>query len=206
MRDVPSPSHLIVVGRESRIDAYVQRAARAGVADRVTFAGPQKDPKPYYGAADAFVLPTLYDPLPNAAMEAMACGMPVITSTKSGAAELVRGADAGFVCASRDAATLAAHMRALLDGALRARLGANARSAVLPFTPPAMTLQLVLLYKALLEASVANRRRNKARAAPIPVLEPSAAAQGAEDSLPASAADPGATAAPPTPGGDAGPR
>jgi len=80
----------------------------------VTFAGPQKDPKPYYGAADAFVLPTLYDPLPNAAMEAMACGMPIVTSSKSGAAELVQGADAGFVCASRDVATLAAHMRGAL--------------------------------------------------------------------------------------------
>jgi UDP-glucose:(heptosyl)LPS alpha-1,3-glucosyltransferase len=190
MREVPSPAHLIVVGRESRMDAYVQHAARAGVADRVTFAGPQRDPKPYYGAADAFVLPTLYDPLPNAAMEAMACGMPVVTSTKSGAAELVQGADAGFVCASRDVGALAAHMRALMDAALRVRLGANARSAVLPFTPPAMTLQLVLLYKALLEASVARRRGSKAPAAPVPVAEPSATT----------------TAPPLAPGDDAGPR
>ena len=81
-------------------------------------------------------------------------------------------------------------MRALLDGALRARLGANARSAVLPFTPPAMTLQLVLLYKALLEASVARRRGNKAPAATVPVAETSATT----------------TALPPAPGGDADPR
>jgi UDP-glucose:(heptosyl)LPS alpha-1,3-glucosyltransferase len=203
MREMPRSAHLIVVGRESRMDAYVQRAARAGVADRVTFAGPQKDPKPYYGAADAFVLPTLYDPLPNAAMEAMACGMPVITSTKSGAAELVSDADAGFVCASRDVAALAAHMRALMDGMLRERLGANARSAVLPFTPPAMTLQLVLLYKALLEASVARRRGNRARVTPIAVGEPDTVAPSADDPPRASAPD--ATALPPTPGRDAGP-
>jgi UDP-glucose:(heptosyl)LPS alpha-1,3-glucosyltransferase len=209
MRELPPSAHLIVVGRESRMDAYVQRAARAGVANRVTFAGPQKDPKPHYGAADAFVLPTLYDPLPNAAMEAMACGMPVITSTKSGAAELVSGAEAGFVCASRDVAALAAHMRALMDGALRARLGANARNAMLPFTPPAMTLQLVLLYKALLEASVARRRGNPARAAPVAAVEGNAVAQSADDAPPrASAADtsPAATPPPPTSGDDAGAR
>ena len=99
-----------------------------------------------------------YDPLPNAVLEAMACALPVITSTKSGAAELVTGADAGLVCPSRDSAALAAHMRTLHDGALRERMGANARRAMLPFSPPAMTLQLVLLYKELLEASVARRR------------------------------------------------
>ena len=207
MRELPPSALLIVVGRESRMNAYVQRAARAGVAGRVMFAGPQKDPKPFYGAADAFVLPTLYDPLPNAALEAMACGLPIITSTKSGAAELVRGADAGFICASRDVASLAAHMRALMDGALRARLGARARSAVLPFTPPAMTLQLVLLYKALLEASVARRRGRGSPDAKSPDVESGAPAQTVDAVPPqASVADASPTLRnpPSTSGGEAG--
>ena len=159
---LPPPAHLIVVGRESRIAPYVRRARERGVSGRVTFAGPQQDPKPYFGAADAFVLPTLYDPLPNAALEAMACALPIITSAKSGAAELVIGANAGFVCASRDAARVAAHMRTLCDGALRERLGANARRGVLPLSPAAMTLQLVLLYKELLKAIAARQRAAKA--------------------------------------------
>ncbi|HEY3180717.1 MAG TPA: glycosyltransferase family 4 protein [Casimicrobiaceae bacterium] len=157
LASIEAPAHLIIVGRESRTAPYVRHARARGVADRVTFAGPRQDPKPYFGAADVFVLPTLYDPLPNAALEAMACALPVITSTKSGAAEIVAGADAGFVCSSRDADALAAYMRTLHDGALRERMGANARRGVLPFSPPAMTLQLVLLYKELLEASVARR-------------------------------------------------
>jgi len=94
----------------------------------------------------------------------MACGLPIITSTKCGVAELIAGADAGFVCASRDASALAAHMRALGDPALRERMGANARRVVLALTPAAMTLQLVLLYKSLLEASVARRRAEKEKA------------------------------------------
>ena len=156
LRELPR-AHLIVVGRETHLSRYVRRAQERGVADRVTFAGPQQDPKPYFGAADAFVLPTLYDPLPNAALEAMACALPIVTSTKSGAAELAIGADAGFVCPSCDSAALAAHMLALHDDDLRARMGDNARRAMMPLSPAAMTLKLVLLYKDLLQARVAVR-------------------------------------------------
>jgi UDP-glucose:(heptosyl)LPS alpha-1,3-glucosyltransferase len=162
LAQLPERAHLLVVGKDNRMGLYQRLAREHGVANRVTFAGPQADPKPYFGAADAFVLPTLYDPLPNAALEAMACALPVITTNKSGAAELVVEADAGFVCISRDAHSLAGHMRALEDDALRERMGSNARAAMLPLSPAAMTLKLVLLYKELLEASAARKRSAKA--------------------------------------------
>ena len=47
---------------------------RLGVAERVRFVGAVSDVRPFLAAADAFVLPTLYDPFPNAALEAMAAG------------------------------------------------------------------------------------------------------------------------------------
>ncbi len=93
---VPAPAHFIVVGRDRRSAKYAALARRFGVAHRVTFAGPQKDPRPFYGAADAFVLPTLYDPFPNAVLEAMASGLPVVTSDRCGAAELVARARRGY--------------------------------------------------------------------------------------------------------------
>ena len=142
------------------------------------------DVKPFYGAADAFVLPTLYDPFPNAALEAMACALPVITSPKSGAAELVIENDAGLVCPSRDVAGLAAHMRTLLDADTRIRLGTNARSAVEPLTPSAMTLQLVLLYKQLLEASIARRTQPGAPQAASPTTAKATATQPAREAPP----------------------
>jgi UDP-glucose:(heptosyl)LPS alpha-1,3-glucosyltransferase len=163
MAELPVTSHLIVVGRDKALDRYRTAAARAGVGERVHFTGPVGDPKRYYGAADAFVLPTLYDPFPNAALEAMACGLPIVTTTKSGAAELVGEHDAGLVFTSRDVAALAAHMRTLADPATRARMGHNAREAVLPLTPEAMTLKLVLLYKELLEASARQQKSDAAR-------------------------------------------
>jgi UDP-glucose:(heptosyl)LPS alpha-1,3-glucosyltransferase len=149
---VPAPAHFIVVGRDRRPAKYAALARRAGVAHRVTFAGPQQDPKPYYGAADAFVLPTLYDPFPNAILEAMACGLPVVTSDRCGAAELVAAHDAGTVCGARDICAIAAGMRALLERDARVRAGANALAAVRPLTPDAMAAQLIALYERLLSA------------------------------------------------------
>jgi len=68
------------------------------------------------------------------------------------------------VCDSRDVAALVRHMRALEDAHLRATLGGNARNAVLPLTPAAMTLKLVLIYKELLELSIAHKLAAKAAA------------------------------------------
>jgi UDP-glucose:(heptosyl)LPS alpha-1,3-glucosyltransferase len=159
---LPAPAHLLVVGEDRRLSAYKRQAREHGVRDRVTFAGYQADVAPCYGAADAFVLPAIYDAFPDAAMEALASGLPVIASDRTGVAELVSENDAGFVCASRDAGALAAHMQALVDPDLRARLADNARRAALPLSPSAMTLKLVLLYKELLEASVAHRMAARA--------------------------------------------
>ena len=168
---LPAAAHLIVIGDDRRLVATQNVVRARDVRSRVTFLPASTELRPFYGAADAFVLPALYDSFPDAAMEAMASGLPVVTSTRSGAAELVTEHDAGFVCAARDVAALTAHLTALLDPELRARLGANARAAVLPLSPSAMTLKLVLLYKQLLEASVAHRTAARAATA-TPVEAP----------------------------------
>jgi len=150
---LPASTHLVVVGDGPEGGRCRDRAAERGIADRVTLTGRVDDPRPYYGAADAFVQPSLYDPSPGAALEAMACGLPVIATAKSGAAELVLENAAGEVCASGDVAAMAARMQALRDPATRARYSANARRAVLPLSPEAVTLQQVLLYRDLLGAA-----------------------------------------------------
>ena len=154
---LPSDTYLIVVGRDKYRRRYKRLAQQLGVGRRVALLGVQDDPKPFYGAADVFVLPTLYDPCPHAALEAMACGLPVVTSTKCGAAELVTENDAGLVCAAQDVDALARHMMTLTDEEARRLLGARAREAVLPLTPAAMTLKLVLLYRDLIAAAAAAR-------------------------------------------------
>ncbi len=204
LAELAAPAHLVIAGRGRHAERYRFLARRFGVAGRVTIIEAEPDPRACYGAADAFVLPTLYDPTPESTLEAMACGLPVVTSTKSGAAELLLRHDGGLVCPAGDVAGLAAQMRTLLEPATRARLGANARAAVLPLTPAAITLQLVLLYRDLLAATVAKKRpeREPEATAPPPVSAP-ATAEAAATATPAAAeASPPAAGEPQSPPGD----
>lgn len=148
---MPERAWLLAVGRDKHAVRYERLAARLGVAARVRFTGGVDDVKPCYGASDAFVLPTLYDPFPNAALEAFACGLPVVTSTKSGAAELVRDGSNGYVRDALDHAGLAAAMTALLDDGARARAQTAARETIAELTPRAMADRLVALYRALVD-------------------------------------------------------
>jgi len=190
LRELPPGGYLMIAGRQRHARRYRELAAAMGVADRVTVAESDQDPRACYGAADAFVLPTLYDPSPESTLEAMACELPVVTSTNSGAAELVLANDAGLVCPAGDIAGLAAQMRTLLDPATRTRLGANARRAVLPLSPSAITLQLVLLYRDLLAATVQAKAAGKAfrRAAAEPPSTTSPTSTRAKPTHPAPAA------------------
>jgi UDP-glucose:(heptosyl)LPS alpha-1,3-glucosyltransferase len=146
---VKHPAWLIVAGRDKRAARYAAQARRLGIGDRVRFTGSVSDVRPYYAAADSFALATLYDPFPNAALEAMACGLPVVTTTRCGAAEILREGESGFV---RDALDIPGLAEALtrLDPETSARLGANAREAVAPFTPQRMAHEYLDLYRRLL--------------------------------------------------------
>ncbi len=147
---LPEQARLVIVGREKNPMRYAALAARLGVTGRVVFAGPQADPRPYLGAADAFVLPTLYDPLSNAVLEALACGLPVVTSRRCGAGELVAAHGAGAICDAIDVGAIAEAMRRLLDPAERARMAQRAPMAVAELTPDAMAGELIGLYRGLL--------------------------------------------------------
>lgn len=163
LAQLPPPAHLVAIGEEPHAARYRARAQARGVANRVTLVGNAVDLRPYFGAADVFVLPSLYDPSLGAALEALACAVPVIGSAKTGVAELLRAHDCGLVFPSGDVAALAGHMRALLDLPARAGFAANARAVALPLSPTAITLQQVLLYRDLL----ATAPRDETRAAAL---------------------------------------
>jgi UDP-glucose:(heptosyl)LPS alpha-1,3-glucosyltransferase len=150
LAQLPRRARLVVVGRDKHPMHYRALAHRLQVADRVLFAGPQRNPGPWYGAADAFVLPTMYDPLSNAVLEALACGLPVVTSDRCGAGERVRAFGAGLTCAAGDIDAIADAMRTLLDDSRRALQARQAGAAVAELTPGAMGDRLLALYDSLL--------------------------------------------------------
>ena len=82
----------------------------------------------WLSASDFFVLPTLGEGSPNAVVEAMACGCPVIASTTGGAPEAVTDGESGFLVAPQDVeATAAAIDQVLGNESLGRRLGAAGR-------------------------------------------------------------------------------
>jgi UDP-glucose:(heptosyl)LPS alpha-1,3-glucosyltransferase len=139
-------ANLLVVGKDRQQGRMQRLAALLGLSQRVRFVGGQQDVKPYYGAADAFVLPTLYDPFPNAALEALACGLPVITTTQCGAAELIRAGENGFVCDALDVAQLADRITALSQRGVTDAMREAARATVSHLSIEATAQALHALY------------------------------------------------------------
>lgn len=139
----------IVVGRDKRLARYAAYARSLGLGDRVRFVGAVSDVRPYYAAADAFVLATLYDPQPNAALEAMACALPVVTTPRCGAAELIEEGVSGYVRDALDVEGLA-EVIGRLDMSSARSMGTAAREAVAPYTPQAMAREYLALYERLL--------------------------------------------------------
>jgi UDP-glucose:(heptosyl)LPS alpha-1,3-glucosyltransferase len=106
---------LLVVGKPDP-RPYQQLAARLGVTDRVIFAGPTSDTYGSYRAADLFVLPTWHDPCSLVALEALAMGLPTITTAQNGASEMIERGRHGYVLADpSDVAGLARGISELLE-------------------------------------------------------------------------------------------
>lgn len=142
-------ARLAIVGGDKKLDSMRKLADRLGLGDRVLFTGPQKDVKPWYGAADAFVLPTLYDPFPNAALEAMACGLPVLTSSTCGAAELIENGLDGYVCDALDVATMTARLDQLANAQPTAADRTTNSKRIDGFSLEKMAGRLAALYHSL---------------------------------------------------------
>ena len=97
---------------------------------RVVFTGPVADTVPYYAAADVYVHPSWYDPCSLVVLEALASGLPVITSTMNGAAELMTVGEQGYVVPPGHLGQLTEltdRMHKLFEATLRKRMGAAAR-------------------------------------------------------------------------------
>jgi UDP-glucose:(heptosyl)LPS alpha-1,3-glucosyltransferase len=114
---VPAARAILLGRRDAGESVAVDRALdRLRLRDRVTLQDFAPDPRPYYAAADVFVLPTKFDPFSNATAEALACGLPVITTSANGISELMTDGREGFVVADPyDVAGLRAAMAAVLE-------------------------------------------------------------------------------------------
>ncbi len=110
-----SPTKLVVVGRDDP-RPYRRLARRLGVADQVLFAGSLHSTTFMYYAADLLVHPTFHDACSRVVLEALVCGLPVVTTRDNGAAEVIRDGQEGYVVDSgHDVAGLVGVWCCLMD-------------------------------------------------------------------------------------------
>jgi UDP-glucose:(heptosyl)LPS alpha-1,3-glucosyltransferase len=148
LRRRTSGFRLVVAGRGPRL-AYSIRARLAGCGGLVDFVGGVRDVVRLFAAADAFVFPTWYDAFGRVVLEAAACGLPVVvTRANNGSSEVVTHGREGLLVdtpADRDA--LAEKMAELMDPALRARMGAAARTMAEGFDRPTFLNSILRVFE-----------------------------------------------------------
>lgn len=122
-------ARMLVAGRDASQSTYERIAERLRVQDRVRFLGERKDPEVCFAASDVHVLPTHYDSFAFTVLEAMASGVPVITTDGAGASELVdHGVHGAVVSSDCTADELSVAMLAWSDRDKARAAGAMARA------------------------------------------------------------------------------
>ena len=87
---------LLVLGT-GPVRKFSRIARGLDVENRVIFAGRRDGIERYYGAGDLFLLPTAYEPFPNVNLEAMACGLPAMTTRTNGGADVIEPGRNGYL-------------------------------------------------------------------------------------------------------------
>jgi glycosyltransferase involved in cell wall biosynthesis len=123
-----APLYLLLVGGGELENAVREQVAALGLQERVRFLGVRADVADILRASDVFVLSSRWEGNPMSVMEAMAAGLPVVSTAVGGVPELVREGVTGLLVPSEDAGALARALQALVDDpARRQAMGAAAR-------------------------------------------------------------------------------
>ena len=143
---LPEPVSVLIVGKgpEEKFKNIVRR-------QRIVFCGPRKEIEKYYAASDLFVFPTIYEPFGNVHLEALASGLPVITTRNSGAAEIIINGVNGFVVdRPEDYMAIADRIRTLTERNKRESMAVEARSLAEKFTFRRYTEEIMKLYNGVI--------------------------------------------------------
>jgi glycosyltransferase involved in cell wall biosynthesis len=165
---LPGCAHLVIAGTGTMEDELRERCADLGLASRVTLLGFEPDLLRWMRAADAIVLPSLWEGLPLALLEAGACSLPAVATDVPGSREVIVNGETGQLAKTGSVAALADSMMAMMrrDPTARDNLGRNARQNVLArFSLEAVLDKWESLYRDLLENSPTASRTGHAKSA-----------------------------------------
>jgi N-acetyl-alpha-D-glucosaminyl L-malate synthase BshA len=125
------PAHLLMVGDGPDLGEAMQRARALEIAGRVHFLGEQDTVQALLSVSDVFLLPSAQESFGLAALEAMACEVPVVASRVGGLPEVIEHGETGFLHEPGDLDGMAASsVRILTDAALKQHVAERARQTV----------------------------------------------------------------------------
>jgi len=149
------PAVLLLVGDGPDVSRARRLAEKLGICERVQWVGPHENVVPLLSTADLFLLPSEQESFGLAALEAMACEVPVVASNAGGLPELIEQGVTGFLHPVGDVDAMAASsIQVLTDDALRARIAAASRRAA---CERFCASRIVPMYEAHYERVVAGR-------------------------------------------------
>jgi glycosyltransferase involved in cell wall biosynthesis len=145
------PVHLVIVGEGPERARIEERVRASGLENRVTLTGHRNPAEPFYGIADLAVLASRSEGSPNALLEAMAAGVPVVATAVGGVPEIAADRENALLVRPGETAGMAEALgRLLADPSLGEALAARARRLVGErYTPEERTRRLVEIYRGL---------------------------------------------------------
>lgn len=127
---------LVGAGKERKGHSFAQRVSNEAGVKLVIIDSPPPCSMPHvYAAADVFLFPTLYDPFANVTLEAMAAGLPVVTTHDNGGSEVISSGINGFVVSNaKEIKAMTDHINMLKDPIIRRNIGEAARITASQYT------------------------------------------------------------------------
>ena len=143
---------VLIVGEGPLESQLIQEAKALGLSEKIHFAGVQPHIPEILNALDIFVLPSRSEGMPNAVLEAMACGIPVIATAVGGTPEVIEDGKNGILVASEDEPHLIQALKELIQNhEKRLAFGREGRIRVLSkFSLKKMVSEYQVLYESLL--------------------------------------------------------
>ena len=148
---------LLVIGHDKKLAALQKHVNVLKTNQRIQILGPKHDIKKYLASADIFCLPSSYDSLPNAALEALCCGLPIIITDAVGLADKVREAKAGVIC-EKEAGSIALAIEHCWESL--STYSKNARQLSKKYDISIANQKWLDLYNRLIEAKRVNKIAN----------------------------------------------
>jgi len=158
VKEGDADARLLIVGDGPCRESLERRTARLDLAEDVIFAGDRSDISSLLAAMDVFALASRWEGLPNAVLEAMACGLPVVATGVGGTPELVQDGSTGRLVSPQDPQAMAAVLTEVLSSEqIRTEMGKAGRArAKEHFSIQEMVRRTEALYATLLRERLLN--------------------------------------------------